>query len=207
MVIGGVKKNEEIGIPLIDKEDPIHILDKEYENFMYSANQFEYNILKVSQEKIKDSLIKLTDTVNNINRIILEILGKNENYDDDFQKIKLISFNVSGKCEEIYNKISQLEKNFYQNKLEKLKINELAENLKQKSKIINKDVCIRILKVNNQLFNFEKYEEDLKKRKDLEKQKTEEEMKNIESNITETCLGIIVIFSVLLFIYYGFCFE
>ena len=207
MVIGGVKKNEEIGIPLIDKEDPIHILDKEYENFMYSANQFEYNILKVSQEKIKDSLIKLTDTVNNINRIILEILGKNENYDDDFQKIKLISFNVSGKCEEIYNKICQLEKNFYQNKLEKLKINELAENLKQKSKIINKDVCIRILKVNNQLFNFEKYEEDLKKRKDLEKQKTEEEMKNIESNITETCLGIIVIFSVLLFIYYGFCFE
>ena len=207
MVIGGVKKNEEIGIPLIDKEDPIHILDKEYENFMYSANQFEYNILKVSQEKIKDSLIKLTDTVNNINRIILEILGKNENYDDDFQKIKLISFNVSGKCEEIYNKISQLEKNFYQNKLEKLKINELAENLKQKSKIINKDVCIRILKVNNQLFNFEKYEEDLKKRKDLEKQKTEEEMKNIESNITETCLGIIVIFSVLLFIYYGSCFE
>ena len=182
MVIGGVKKNEEIGIPLIDKEDPIHILDKEYENFMYSANQFEYKILKVSQEKIKDSLIKLTDTVNNINRIILEILGKNENYDDDFQKIKLISFNVSGKCEEIYNKICQLEKNFYQNKLEKLKINELAENLKQKSKIINKDVCIRILKVNNQLFNFEKYEEDLKKRKDLEKQKTEEEMKNIESN-------------------------
>ena len=207
MVIGGIKKNEEIGIPLIDKEDPIHILDKEYENFMYSANQFEYNILKVSHEKIKDSLIKLTDTVNNINRIILEILGKNENYDDDFQKIKLISFNVSGKCEEIYNKISQLEKNFYQNKLEKLKINELAENLKQKSKIINKDVCIRILKVNNQLFNFEKYEEDLKKRKDLEKQKTEEEMKNIESNITETCLGIIVIFSVLLFIFYGFCFE
>ena len=207
MVIGGVKKNEEIGIPLIDKEDPIHILDKEYENFMYSANQFEYNILKVSYEKIKDSLIKLSDTVNNINRIILEILGKNENYDDDFQKIKLISFNVSGKCEEIYNKISQLEKNFYQNKLEKLKINELAENLKQKSKIINKDVCIRILKVNNQLFNFEKYEEDLKKRKDLEKQKTEEEKKNIESNITETCLGIIVIFSVLLFIYYGFCFE
>ena len=207
MVIGGVKKNEEIGIPLIDKEVPIHILDKEYENFMYSANQFEYNILKVSQEKIKDSLIKLTDTVNNINRIILEILGKNENYDDDFQKIKLISFNVSGKCEEIYNKICQLEKNFYQNKLEKLKINELAENLKQISKIINKDVCIRILKVNNQLFNFEKYEEDLKKRKDLEKQKTEEEMKNIESNITETCLGIIVIFSVLLFIYYGFRFE
>ena len=207
MVIGGLKKNEEIGTPLIDKEDPFHILDNEYENFMFSANQFEYNILKLSHEKIKDSLIKLADTVNNINRIILTILSKNDNYDDDFQKIKLISFNVSGKCEEIYNKISQLEKNFFQNKLENLKINELAENLKQKSKIINKDVCIRILKVNNQLFNFEKYEEDLKKRKDLEKQKTEEEMKNIESNITESCLGIIVIFFVFLFIYYGFGFE
>ena len=207
MVIGGRKIKDEMEIPLIDKEDPIHILDNEYENFMYSANQFEINIVKSPHEKIKESLINITDTVNNINQIISKILEKQNNKDDDFQKIKLISFNVSGKCEEIYNKICQLEKNFYQNKLEKLKINELAENLKQKSKIINKDVCIRILKVNNQLFNFEKYEEDLKKRKDLEKQKTEEEMKNIESNITETCLGIIVIFSVLLFIYYGFCFE
>ena len=208
MVIGGVKINKEIERPLIDKEDPIHILDNEYENFMYLANQFECNILKVAHEKIKDSLIKLTDTVNNINQIISKILDKGQNYDDDFQKIKLISFNVYGKCEEIYNKISQLENNFYKNKLENLNINELAENLKHISKNINKDVCIKILKVNNQLFNFEKYEEDLKIRKDLEKQKREEEMKNIESNINESCfLVIIVIFSVLFFIYYGYGFE
>jgi hypothetical protein len=32
------------------------------------------------------------------------------------------------------------------------------------------------------LLNFEKYEEDLKIRKDLENQKREEEMKNIECN-------------------------
>ena len=58
MVIGGVKKNEEIGIPLIDKEDPIHILDNEYGNYMYSINKFESNILKLSPGKIKDPLIK-----------------------------------------------------------------------------------------------------------------------------------------------------
>ena len=46
MVIGGRKIKDEMEIPLIDKEDPIHILDNEYENFMYSANQFEINIVK-----------------------------------------------------------------------------------------------------------------------------------------------------------------
>ena len=30
MVIGGKKINEEMGIPLIDKEDPIHNLENEY---------------------------------------------------------------------------------------------------------------------------------------------------------------------------------
>ena len=53
MVIGGVKKNEEIGIPLIDKEDPIHILDNEYGNFMYLINKFECDILKYPLKKLK----------------------------------------------------------------------------------------------------------------------------------------------------------
>ena len=171
---------------------------------MYSANQFEYNILKVSQEKIKDSLIKLTDTVNNINRIILEILGKNENYDDDFQKIKLISFNVSGKCEEIYKTI---EKNFSsENQLEN-DLFEQAENLKQISKNINQDVSIKILKATNQSFNFEQYTKELEEKRTLEKKRREDEIKEVENTLNESCLGIIIIFFVVLFLFFGFGIE
>ena len=202
MVIGGKKINEEMGIPLIDKEDPIHILENEYEKFMYSANQFE------SYEKIKESLTNITDTVNNLNQIISTILEKEKN-DDDFQKIKLISFNVSNKCEEIYNKVDKFEKSSSSEiKLENLNIIEEAENLKQMSKNINHDVSIKILKANNQLFNFEKYNEELQEKRTLEKKKREEEMKEVENTITDTCfIGIIIIFSALIFVYYGFGVE
>ena len=105
MVIGGVKINKEIERPLIDKEDPIHILNNEYENFMYLANQFECNILKVAHEKIKDSLIKLTDTVNNINQIISKILDKGQNYDDDFQNIEFFKTLTYDKFMEFYKKL------------------------------------------------------------------------------------------------------
>ena len=208
MVIGGKKINEEMGIPLIDKEDPIHILENEYEKFMYSANQFESNIFNLSYEKIKESLKNITDTVNNLNQIISTILDKEKN-DDDFQKIKLISFNVSNKCEEIYNKVDKFEKNSSSEiKLENLNIIEEAENLKQISKNINHDVSIKILKANNQLFNFEKYNEELQEKRTLEKKKREEEMKEVENTITDTCfIGIIIIFSALIFVYYGFGVE
>ena len=208
MVIGGKKINEEMGIPLIDKEDPIHILENEYEKFMYSANQFESNIFNLSYEKIKESLKNITDTVNNLNQIISTILDKEKN-DDDFQKIKLISFNVSNKCEEIYNKVDKFEKNSSSEiKLENLNIIEEAENLKQMSKNINHDVSIKILKANNQLFNFEKYNEELQEKRTLEKKKREEEMKEVENTITDTCfIGIIIIFSALIFVYYGFGVE
>ena len=208
MVIGGKKINEEMGIPLIDKEDPIHNLENEYEKFMYSANQFESNIFNLSYEKIKESLKNITDTVNNLNQIISTILDKEKN-DDDFQKIKLISFNVSNKCEEIYNKVDKFEKNSSSEiKLENLNIIEEAENLKQISKNINHDVSIKILKANNQLFNFEKYNEELQEKRTLEKKKREEEMKEVENTITDTCfIGIIIIFSALIFIYYGFGVE
>ena len=208
MVIGGKKINEEMGIPLIDKEDPIHILENEYEKFMYSANQFESNIFNLSYEKIKESLKNITDTVNNLNQIISTILEKEKN-DDDFQKIKLISFNVSNKCEEIYNKVDKFEKSSSSEiKLENLNIIEEAENLKQMSKNINHDVSIKILKANNQLFNFEKYNEELQEKRTLEKKKREEEMKEVENTITDTCfIGIIIIFSALIFVYYGFGVE
>ena len=208
MVIGGKKINEEMGIPLIDKEDPIHNLENEYEKFMYSANQFESNIFNLSYEKIKESLKNITDTVNNLNQIISTILDKEKN-DDDFQKIKLISFNVSNKCEEIYNKVDKFEKNSSSEiKLENLNIIEEAENLKQMSKNINHDVSIKILKANNQLFNFEKYNEELQEKRTLEKKKREEEMKEVENTITDTCfIGIIIIFSALIFVYYGFGVE
>ena len=208
MVIGGKKINEEMGIPLIDKEDPIHILENEYEKFMYSANQFESNIFNLSYEKIKESLTNITDTVNNLNQIISTILEKEKN-DDDFQKIKLISFNVSNKCEEIYNKVDKFEKSSSSEiKLENLNIIEKAENLKQMSKNINHDVSIKILKANNQLFNFEKYNEELQEKRTLEKKKREEEMKEVENTITDTCfIGIIIIFSALIFVYYGFGVE
>jgi hypothetical protein len=208
MVIGGKKINEEMGIPLIDKEDPIHNLENEYEKFMYSANQFESNIFNLSYEKIKESLKNITDTVNNLNQIISTILDKEKN-DDDFQKIKLISFNVSNKCEEIYNKVDKFEKNSSSEiKLENLNIIEEAENLKQISKNINHDVSIKILKANNQLFNFEKYNEELQEKRTLEKKKREEEMKEVENTITDTCfIGIIIIFSALIFVYYGFGVE
>jgi len=208
MVIGGKKINEEMGIPLIDKEDPIHILENEYEKFMYSANQFESNIFNLSYEKIKESLTNITDTVNNLNQIISTILEKEKN-DDDFQKIKLISFNVSNKCEEIYNKVDKFEKSSSSEiKLENLNIIEEAENLKQMSKNINHDVSIKILKANNQLFNFEKYNEELQEKRTLEKKKREEEMKEVENTITDTCfIGIIIIFSALIFVYYGFGVE
>ena len=109
MVIGGKKINEDLGIPLIDKEDPMNLLQSEYENFMFSSNEFETNYLNLTHEKIKESLLNLTDTVNNINKIISIVLDKEKN-DEDFQKIKLISFNVSDKCDEIFNKIDKIEK-------------------------------------------------------------------------------------------------
>ena len=199
MVIGGRKIKDEMEIPLIDKEDPIHILDNEYENFMYSANQFEINIVKSPHEKIKESLINITDTVNNINQIISKILEKQNNKDDDFQKIKLISFNVSGKCEEIYKTI---EKNFSsENQLEN-DLFEQAENLKQISKNLNQDVSIKILKATNQLFNFEKYTKELEEKRTLEKKR-----KEVENTLNESCLGIIIIFFVVLFLFFGFGIE
>lgn len=204
MVIGGRKIKDEMEIPLIDKEDPIHILDNEYENFMYSANQFEINIVKSPHEKIKESLINITDTVNNINQIISKILEKQNNKDDDFQKIKLISFNVSGKCEEIYKTI---EKNFSsENQLEN-DLFEQAENLKQISKNINQDVSIKILKATNQLFNFEKYTKELEEKRTLEKKRREDEIKEVENTLNESCLGIIIIFFVVLFLFFGFGIE
>ena len=184
MVIGGKKINEEMGIPLIDKEDPIHNLENEYEKFMYSANQFESNIFNLSYEKIKESLKNITDTVNNLNQIISTILDKEKN-DDDFQKIKLISFNVSNKCEEIYNKVDKFEKNSSSEiKLENLNIIEEAANLRQISKKINQEVSIKILKATNQLFNFERYNEEQEERRTLERKKRDDEikeMKNVES--------------------------
>lgn len=204
MVIGGRKIKDEMEIPLIDKEDPIHILDNEYENFMYSANQFEINIVKSPHEKIKESLINITDTVNNINQIISKILEKQNNKDDDFQKIKLISFNVSGKCEEIYKTI---EKNFSsENQLEN-DLFEQAENLKQISKNINQDVSIKILKATNQLFNFEQYTKELEEKRTLEKKRREDEIKEVENTLNESCLGIIIIFFVVLFLFFGFGIE
>ncbi len=204
MVIGGRKIKDEMEIPLIDKEDPIHILDNEYENFMYSANQFEINIVKSPHEKIKESLINITDTVNNINQIISKILENQNNKDDDFQKIKLISFNVSGKCEEIYKTI---EKNYSsENQLEN-DLFEQAENLKQISKNINQDVSIKILKATNQLFNFEKYTKELEEKRTLEKKRREDEIKEVENTINESCLGIIIIFFVVLFLFFGFGIE
>ena len=204
MVIGGRKIKDEMEIPLIDKEDPIHILDNEYENFMYSANQFEINIVKSPHEKIKESLINITDTVNNINQIISKILEKQNNKDDDFQKIKLISFNVSGKCEEIYKTI---EKHFSsENQLEN-DLFEQAENLKQISKNLNQDVSIKILKATNQLFNFEKYTKELEEKRTLEKKRREDEIKEVENTLNESCLGIIIIFFVVLFLFFGFGIE
>ena len=204
MVIGGRKIKDEMEIPLIDKEDPIHILDNEYENFMYSANQFEINIVKSPHEKIKESLINITDTVNNINQIISKILEKQNNKDDDFQKIKLISFNVSGKCEEIYKTI---EKNFSsENQLEN-DLFEQAENLKQINKNINQDVSIKILKATNQLFNFEQYTKELEEKRTLEKKRREDEIKEVENTLNESCLGIIIIFFVVLFLFFGFGIE
>jgi hypothetical protein len=204
MVIGGRKIKDEMEIPLIDKEDPIHILDNEYENFMYSANQFEINIVKSPHEKIKESLINITDTVNNINQIISKILEKQNNKDDDFQKIKLIFFNVSGKCEEIYKTI---EKNFSsENQLEN-DLFEQAENLKQISKNLNQDVSIKILKATNQLFNFEKYTKELEEKRTLEKKRREDEIKEVENTLNESCLGIIIIFFVVLFLFFGFGIE
>ena len=204
MVIGGRKIKDEMEIPLIDKEDPIHILDNEYENFMYSANQFEINIVKSPHEKIKESLINITDTVNNINQIISKILEKQNNKDDDFQKIKLISFNVSGKCEEIYKTI---EKNFSsENQLEN-DLFEQAENLKQISKNLNQDVSIKILNATNQLFNFEKYTKELEEKRTLEKKRREDEIKEVENTLNESCLGIIIIFFVVLFLFFGFGIE
>ena len=204
MVIGGRKIKDEMEIPLIDKEDPIHILDNEYENFMYSANQFEINIVKSPHEKIKESLINITDTVNNINQIISKILEKQNNKDDDFQKIKLISFNVSGKCEEIYKTI---EKNFSsENQLEN-DLFEQAENLKQISKNLNQDVSIKILKATNQLFNFEQYTKELEEKRTLEKKRREDEIKEVENTLNESCLGIIIIFFVVLFLFFGFGIE
>ena len=211
MVIGGKKINEDLGIPLIDKEDPMNLLQSDYENFMFSANEFETNYLQLSYDKIKESLSNLTDTVNKINKIMSIILEKEKN-DDDFQKIKLISFNVSDKCEEIFKKIDKIEKkNSSDNKLENLNIIEEAGNLKQMSKKINQEVSIKILKATNQLFNFERYNEEKEERRTLERQKREDEikeMKNVESSITESCfVGIIVLFCVFIFIYYGFGLE
>ena len=211
MVIGGKKINEDLGIPLIDKEDPMNLLQSEYENFMFSANEFETNYLQLSYDKIKESLSNLTDTVNNINKIISIVLDKEKN-DEDFQKIKLISFNVSDKCDEIFNKIDKIEKkNSSDNKLENLNIIEEAGKLKQRSKKINQEVSIKILKITNQLFNFEKYNEEQEERRTLERKKRDDEikeMKNVESSITESCfVGIIVLFCVFIFIYYGFGIE
>ena len=171
---------------------------------MYSANQFEINIVKSPHEKIKESLINITDTVNNINQIISKILENQNNKDDDFQKIKLISFNVSGKCEEIYKTI---EKNYSsENQLEN-DLFEQAENLKQISKNINQDVSIKILKATNQLFNFEKYTKELEEKRTLEKNRREDEIKEVENTINEACLGIIIIFFVVLFLFFGFGIE
>ena len=211
MVIGGKKINEDLGIPLIDKEDPMNLLQTEYENFMFSANECETNYLQLSYDKIKEALSKLTDTVNNINKIITIVLEKEKN-DDDFQKIKLISFNVSNKCEEIFKKIDSIEKKHSSdNKLENLNIIEEAANLRQISKKINQEVSIKILKATNQLFNFERYNEEQEERRTLERQKRDDEikeMKNVESSITESCfIGIIILFCVFIFIYYGFGIE
>ena len=211
MVIGGKKINEDLGIPLIDKEDPMNLLQSEYESFMFSANECETNYLQLSYDKIKEALSKLTDTVNNINKIISIVLEKEKN-DDDFQKIKLISFNVSNKCEEIFKKIDTIEKKHSSdNKLENLNIIEEAANLRQISKKINQEVSIKILKATNQLFNFERYNEEQEERRTLERQKRDDEikeMKNVENSVTESCfIGIIVLFCVFIFLYYGFGIE
>ena len=147
-----------------------------------------------------------------IHQIISKILDKGQNYDDDFQKIKLISFNVSNKCEEIFKKIDSIEKKHSSdNKLENLNIIEEAANLRQISKKINQDVSIKILKATNQLFNFERYNEEQEERRTLERQKRDDEikeMKNVENSVTESCfIGIIILFCVFIFLYYGFGIE
>ena len=103
------------------------------------------------------------------------------------------------------------KKNSSDNKLENLNIIEEAGKLKQRSKKINQEVSIKILKITNQLFNFEKYNEEQEERRTLERKKRDDEikeMKNVESSITESCfIGIIILFCVFIFIYYGFGIE
>ena len=131
--------------PLIPKDD-LNNLESYYENFMCLSNEFEINLKENPQneknQKIFNFLFK------NIKKIEFSIQKLLENENDNFlEKIKLISFNISTKCDEILTKIQNKEnfenKNFFINK---------TNELKEISKEINSNVSRKILKLTNNFF-------------------------------------------------------
>ena len=131
--------------PLISKDD-LNNLESYYENFMCLSNEFEMNLKENPQNEKNEKIFNfLFKNIKKIDTSIQKLLdNENDNY---LEKIKLISFNISTKCDELLTKINNKEdfdnKNLFINK---------TNELKEITKEINSNVSRKILKLTNNIF-------------------------------------------------------
>ena len=131
--------------PLIPKDD-LNNLESYYENFMCLSNEFEINLKENPQNEKNEEIFNfLFKNIKKIDTSIQKLLdNENDNY---LEKIKLISFNISTKCDELLTKINNKEdfdnKNLFINK---------TNELKEITKEINSNVSRKILKLTNNIF-------------------------------------------------------
>ena len=131
--------------PLIPKDD-LNNLESYYENFMCLSNEFEMNLKENPQNEKNEKIFNfLFKNIKKIDTSIQKLLdNENDNY---LEKIKLISFNISTKCDELLTKINNKEdfdnKNLFINK---------TNELKEITKEINSNVSRKILKLTNNIF-------------------------------------------------------
>jgi hypothetical protein len=138
--------------PLIPKDD-INNLESYYENFMCLSNEFVINLKENPENEKNEKIFNfLFKNIKKIDKSIKNLFEKeNDNY---LEKIKLISFNISNKCDELIKKIQNKEdfnnKNSFLNK---------ANELKEITKEINSIVSRKILKITNDFLTTKKIEE------------------------------------------------
>jgi len=137
--------------PLIPKDD-INNLESYYENFMCLSNEFVINLKENPENEKNEKIFNfLFKNIKKIDKSIKNLFEKeNDNY---LEKIKLISFNISNKCDELIKKIQNTEdfnnKNSFLNK---------ANELKEITKEINSIVSRKILKLTNDFLTTKKIE-------------------------------------------------
>lgn len=184
--------------PLIpkEKEDEMAKINTNYESFMYYCNVLS-NLINDCSLSNNNLLLDLPiihshlESLNTFASIIKDNVSPAlNNNSDSMGKIKLISFNITNKCEEISLKFKKMSQNFSSSNLnrELVEIEEKLNQIHNFTKDINHSVSKEILKLTHSTYIFK--EEKKKPERQIIGEDYTSQQNEVGNFIAAICIGL-----------------